>query len=64
MSTAKRLYGEVGIVQRQVVLNLVEGQSRAAAARKVGHDHFVRGPDSLDLRIFDDCSRRTTSSFT
>ena len=48
MSISKGLYCEVGVVEGQVVLHLVECESCAAAATEVGHDHFVSGRDFLN----------------
>src|SRR5687767_9823911 len=46
-STSERLHGEIGLLERDVVLDLLEHEPRTAAAVQVVHDHFVRGPDPL-----------------
>src|SRR5439155_23626640 len=43
-----RLQREVFVLQRHVVLQLVERQTRAAVAAQIRHLHLPRGPDSLD----------------
>src|SRR5580765_7018785 len=45
----KSLESEVSLLERQVVLDLVECKSRQAAPAQVGHLHLASRPDPLDV---------------
>src|SRR5207244_2481372 len=46
---ANRLQREVVVFHRDVVLELVERETRAAAAAQIEHLQLARGPDALDV---------------
>src|SRR3954463_2347061 len=46
---ADRLQREIFLFHRHVVLELVEGQPRPAAAPEIGHLELAGGPDALNV---------------